>query len=94
MACSILITLIEHQEPLVTFITDGGVLSTANAAVSDHRAFISETELESKTKLKHLISLLSFLLSPQLLDNSSSSLFFPQPQDSIHKICCLGSIMS
>jgi len=52
-------------------------------------SFICEIELESKTKLKHLPSLLSFFLSTQLPDNSFSSLFFPQPQDSIHKVRCV-----
>ena len=52
MACSILITLVQHQEPLVTFITDGGVLSTANAAVSDHRALIKWDWAGTKNKTK------------------------------------------
>ena len=82
----------EHQEPLVTFITDGGVLSTASAAVSDHRAFTVIYMWDwagIKTKLKHLPPLLSFFLSTQWPDNSFSSLFFPQPQDSIHKVRCV-----
>lgn len=39
-------------------------------------SFISEIELESKTKRKHFLALLSFFLSPQLSDNSSSSFSF------------------